>query len=158
MLKIISIISFAILFPSGLNAKTFLCKADKITGFFLNEKTKRWEITSFSSHGNTWLVRPPTNREIQYYSKAYSKKSLAYVVHRSGDENEYERALCEEKENGYGLVFCKMTIPYGRNFNFNVNTGKYIRANDTGFVEAEILGAEGGQTPHIEIGFCSEVK
>ncbi len=136
------ILSFNLISSSVTHAEQFLCVADLATGFKFNSASKSWENANFNVSSEKFII-----------SKSEIDKQ-SYKVTLMGEK--VEQAVCEEDFNEAGILFCDGFSEY----RFNKNNGRYVKVYLIGYYTytagSTMFGEDGKNTPHIEIGKCSQ--
>ncbi|GLJ00477.1 hypothetical protein Sbs19_42950 [Sphingobium sp. BS19] len=115
------------------------------TGFKYDIASKRWQNARFNASEQRLIIKPSTNPAWQY------------VVVEFGKPEGFPEATCKQLPNKYGFLFCDGIFG---DFKFNTLNLRYIRSYLAGYVEItpnNRLSEEGGDTPNIEIGKCSQL-
>lgn len=126
--------------------ESYLCVADKATGFDFNKTRNEWVQANFR----------PTNKYVLARSK---QPNFAWEVKDFGQT--VSSAECRNSFNEVGNLFCSGLG--GSDFRFNRNSLRYMKVYLIGYWNdgnpadrASVqLFAEGDNTPSIEIGKCS---
>ena len=117
--------------------KSYLCIADKVTGFKFNKSTKNWYQTNFK----------PTDKRV--LSKSGKKWFVKIIGQKLGGE-------CKKGFGKYGFIRCEGLLVGGK-FEMNNVSLRYIFIHAYGYVVNSYVKGfpEGSITPYIEIGKCS---
>ena len=102
--------------------ETYLCIADKATGFNFNESSGKWEAINFTVEGRRHLIRPSRPDDLAY-------DSIAYVGHQFGEDD--ISIVCEKEPDEMGWLHCG-------HFVMNTATKRYIIRGNGGYVSATI--------------------
>jgi hypothetical protein len=126
----------------GAGPETFLCVADKATGFSFNKVTKEWASTNFRASAKHLITRS-------------KQTDVSWEVKEVGDKSAY--TICAKDFNSNGNLICQ---GFGNEFRFNRNSLRYMNVYLIGYwtdgnPRSSVGGEEGGNTPSIEIGKCS---
>ena len=131
-------------------ADSYLCVADKASGFQFSESN--WDVANFRTD-NTYIVQ----------SSNIDRFPLQVV--KVGDK--VPVIMCKEGFNSGGFLYCAsggpldmLGIVMGEHFSFNQKSLRFMRVVPRGYVNV-VLGngisdSESG-TPYIEIGKCSQL-
>ena len=120
---------------------SFLCMADKSTGFKYDEHLKIWDHARFRSDIK-YIISLSPNREFNFVISEVGTKRL--------------RGFCKKGFNEYGMLFCATLTG---EFRFNRNNGRFLLTELAGYYS---VGAEGmheidetSDTPLLQIGTCA---
>jgi len=155
------IFSVLILFSASVFADdSYLCVADKVTGFGFDKGTGSWEVTSFPADQFKFTVRPLTAGSEDH------KNGYTGVVQEFGDGGS-QIALCTRNSNVYGGLNCgesrdayKFNV-MGETMRFVMTfSGSYMTSTREVAIEGQDVTVspvpdKGGKSPFIAIGQCS---
>ena len=141
--------------------KSYICVPDKSTGFKFNKPSKEWETTTFNVDDDKYLVRPTKDGDLGFLIKG-----TKYGVWVIGED--YAKAGCDEGFSDYLWLNCDLL---GGEFTMNAKTKRFMFVFKGGYMGATLdtksVGDDewelvskpdnGGDTPYIEIGKCSEI-
>lgn len=141
---------------------SYLCVADKVTGFEFDERARAWEVATFSGGDYKFIVRP-----LQAGSERHKIGYRNVVLELGGDNTEI--ALCREGSDVYGWLNCgELRDPY--KFNIRKETLRFIMTFNGSYMtstrEVHVEGRDvivkevpdkGGNAPLIAIGQCSPI-
>lgn len=146
-----AVLVLALLVPMVASATTtYLCVADKATGMEFDKATKTWDITRFKASGKH-VVSQATEAEL-------ALSPAKWLVKEVGDK--MPSYTCSEGFSKLGQIYCQ---GFGE-FKFNRENGRYLRTYTFGYYNDipgkpnELFGAEGENTPLVEIGKCSPIN
>lgn len=131
------------------HAASWLCLADKSTGFYYDAVRKSWEETSFKVTGARYIIRKPESG------------TATWEVQQFGEINPIiPYAWCQDDFSEAGFLNCRgMLVDFRMNrhngrymLNFG---GQYLAYNPSSEIPA--FRRDGGDTPFIEIGTCSQI-
>lgn len=131
------------LFSAASAQEAYICLPTASGGVRFDEATKRWLGTSFKTNNEKYIVRQPKADEKKYSPDA---KWAVFSYFKSGEQ--YTRSLCEGDFYPNGFLRCG---PFEMN---RVNL-RFLNIESMGYVT--VVGSEGSDTPHIEIGMCSPI-
>jgi len=130
-----------------ITADSYLCTAEKSTGFAYNETITDWEITSFNTSVNKYFI---VKSEKNDFIKAI------WEVRRIGKN--YPTFYCPTDFDKYGYLNCELM----GTFTMNNNNLRYLLVFPFGYVsdnikdeEGTIIIKEGESSPFLEIGKCN---
>ena len=139
-----------LLVPQYSFADSYICQANHASGFVYDVERKSWESSKFSTENRQYLISRADTKNIFVKALRYdyeikradtSKPIIHCKVVKLNDSNQET-----------GLVTCRGT--HGESFEFDKNSGRYIRSQPAGYV-TEVAAAETGGGPYIEIGLCA---
>ena len=139
-----------LVFSQSLYADSYLCEAERVSGFIYDQDNKTWQASEFSVENRKYLVSRTDGNNIFVKALKYDyeiKKinSQQPIIHckalRFTDSNEET-----------GQISCRGSS--GASFNFDKRTGRYIRSQPTGYVTMK-TSSNTGNGPYLEIGNCS---
>ena len=142
------LISFVFVNFYSLNvyADTYLCIAEKVTGFIYEETTKNWRSTNFTQK-DKWLIKKtdPNDNFVKDFKR---------VVQQFG--NEGNEIYCKEQIDKYGFLYCTGALG---TFRFNNKSLRYLYTHVLGYYNTgrPKYPDKGSTTPYIEIGTCSKM-
>lgn len=155
------ILSVLIFFAGSVSADdSYLCVAEKVTGFEFDPATGSWEVATLSADSYKFIVRPlPVGSDSH-------KNGYRNVVEVFG-ENGSEVALCRRNTDVFGGLNCgEPREPY--KFNIKSETlrfvmsfsGSYMTSNREVAIEGQDVTVKqvtdkGGKAPMMAIGQCS---
>ncbi len=148
-MRIFTLVLLSIL-ATAASAEQYLCVADQATGFTF--KNQKWVPTKFDVSENKYIIR-----EIENGYKFFNRER-PYGVYALGGK--YPRYECiDPREFIRELYYCDdRTLGH---FFFSVESGRYLRTYTPGYWDpSDFLGGRGdsySDTPHMEIGRCSEI-
>jgi hypothetical protein len=130
-------------------AESYLCVADKSTGFKYNKQTKRWDYSRFNVRERRWIIRAPNLDEIKQLNSA-----PAFVVIGLGET--FPESLCEKPFTDAGTLVCREIW----DFKFSKDRLRYVAVYPMGYWMDSSEGSgdlfvEGKNDLAIEIGRCS---
>ncbi len=149
-------------------ADSYLCVADKSTGFQFNKSTKTWESVNFNVDDSKYIVRPTTPDDKVLWPGRY-----AYGVWKLGENT--PMILCKEGISkadwlSRGAEYQRFVLNARTNRYMHTYVGEYMVAtfenvrDDHGMpviIDGEWVSRdkedEGGDTPYMEIGKCSSL-
>lgn len=142
--------SLILLMPIFGLAESYLCVADKSSGFQFSETS--WEAVSFIAD-NKYLIQ------------ASEIDRFPFHVIKVGDKTPV--IMCKEGFNSGGFLHCASGGPWdmlgialGEHFSFNVKSLRFMRVVPRGYINVvpgnKILDSQSG-TPYIEIGKCLKI-
>lgn len=151
--------------------KSYLCIADKATGFDFDESTKKWESVNYDVDDQMFLIKPVNEDGSALERLVYDKSGYLVWTFGSGDVSHY----CEKGPGAYGWLHCNSMT--GGRFAMNSLSKRYVRTAPGGYVSAtidlvrddsvkpdkddEVMTTlkedAGGDSVAIEIGKCSEI-
>lgn len=131
------ILSVGLFLTSFAYAEGYICIPDKATGFKFNKADKSWNSTTFNVRNDKYVL---SNSGGKWKWKPIGEKD--YDLSKCSDFNEYGYMNCDS---------------LGVQVTFNRKNLRYQSIYSVGYVSAGIAGAEGGDTPYIEIGRCSPI-
>lgn len=141
--------TFLILIPTVAKADTWLCIADRSTGFYYNESSKKWLQTNFKTENNRYII------------KRSQRDNLTWEVNEFGAaESFFPHAVCNSDFTEGGFLHCTGILS---EFKFNKNNGRYVYTFTGSYItynpqsSLEMFRKDGGDTPLIEIGTCSRI-
>ncbi len=145
----------AVLAQDTAKGKSYLCIADKSTGFTFNESTASWDQTNFRVDDNKYLVRPAKPDDDLVFA---SRETFVYGVWRLGEDK--VMIECDHAPNEYHWLRCNRS---SESFTLNTKSnrfmltfrGSYLVSTFTPGVADSSGEDRGGDTPFIEIGKCS---
>jgi len=142
---------FLVVFSSSSYADSYLCEAERASGFVYDKETNTWETASIPVENKQYLVSPTgaddiVSKALKYNYRIEERVSAKPIINcktiKSADSNE-----------DTGLILCRGS--FGASFNFDTRSGKYIRSQLTGYV-MNTTGSPSEKSPYIEIGNCSQ--
>ncbi len=140
----------ALILSQSTYADSFVCAAERASGFVYDQENKIWKVASFSVENRKYLVSPTDENDIfikalkhDYQIKDVS--STKPIIHC--------KAVKETDSNKEtGLILCRGS--FGESFNIDKGSGRYIRSQPSGYVTKK-TSSETGDGPYMEIGNCS---
>ena len=130
-----------------ITADSYICTAEKSTGFAYNETITDWEITSFNTSVNKYFI---VKSEKNDFIKAI------WEVRRIGKN--YPTFYCPTDFDKYGYLNCELM----GTFTMNNNNLRYLLVFPFGYVsdnikdeDGTIIIKEGESSPFLEIGKCT---
>jgi len=128
---------------------SWLCIADKATGFQYSERTQTWETTTFRTQTSRYVVAKGASGQNAWEVREFGKPSggIPYT-------------WCEQDFNDAGFLYCSGL--FGR-FEMNQKNNRYLTTFNGQYLaynpdsEIPFLRKDGGDTPFIEIGTCSQI-
>lgn len=145
-----SLAVLVLVFSQSLYADSYLCEAERASGFVYDQENETWKASEFSIENRKYLVSRTDGSNIfvkalKYDYEIKKVNSQQPIIHcrayRFTDSNEET-----------GLVICRG--PSGASFNFDKRSGRYIRSQPTGYVTRK-TNSDTGNGPYMEIGNCS---
>lgn len=139
-----------LIFSQSSYADSYLCEAERASGFVYDQENKIWEDSRLSIENRKYLVsRTDANdifiKALKYDYEIKEVNSKQPIIHC--------KALKFTNSNEEtGLVTCRG--PLGASFNFDKRSGRYIRSQPTGYVTMK-TNSDTGNGPYMEIGNCS---
>ncbi len=120
------------------SAEQWLCVTERMTGFYLDEKTNAWEPGTFTD-------RP------KYIISSYPEAGIIkYTVKEHASNNEFP--TCQDFVNKQDEYFITCQDKYGSSFLFNKTRNRFQFSNVIGgFVYPYLKGTP----PFMSIGLCS---
>ncbi len=123
-------------------AQSYLCIADHITGF-------NWRVTN--GRGKIWETQTfENNRESKYIVRPTAEQGSAYRVDKFSDDSDTPLTLCAEPFDNQGWLTCSET---GR-FRLNNKSRRFIWSYDIGYAEPY----DSHIWPYMQIGTCSKIS
>jgi hypothetical protein len=149
---IVFILAMALAFPVATSAASgggsFLCLADKSTGFTLDKRTKRWEPTVFNVSGEKFIVRHPSKEEQRRASSAQ------WIVVSVGDSP--GQCRCASDFDEAKLLSCACE---GGTFFLSSKTLRFLKSHEVGYwnsdPDTDQAFQESAKPPSLTIGKCS---
>ena len=135
MRGLLGLVLFVFSVGAGAVADSYLCVADKATGFKLDKTTKIWRSTNFDVSDNKYIVAKSKFEAFNWDVTTVGEKFPDY--------------LCEDRI--IDQVFHCNDI--STNFYFSTKTLRFMSVYVGDYVA--LLGGDGDSTPLIEIGKCS---
>jgi len=137
-------------FSQSSYADSYLCEAERASGFVYDQENKVWQSSRFSIENRKYLVsRTDANdifiQALKYDYEIKEVNSQQPIIHCKA------RKLTDSNEET-GLVTCRG--PLGESFNFDKRSGRYIRSQPTGYVTVK-TSSDTESGPYMEIGNCS---
>lgn len=119
---------------------SYVCVADKATGFSFEQSSGQWMPTTFKVDGGKYLLK---------------KGATRWTWAKFGDPSFVPPVPCSVPDKA-GFVFCQEF----EDIRFNTGSMRYQRYYPFGYVRGTtklsmLQGGEGSDTPLIEIGTCS---
>lgn len=147
-LKALAILALA--FSQSSYSDSYLCEAERASGFVYNQENKMWQSSKFSIENRKYLVSRTDADDIfikalKYDYEVKEVKSQQPIIHCKALK------LIDSNEET-GLITCRG--PLGESFNFDKRNGRYIRSQPTGYVTMK-TGSDSASGPYMEIGNCS---
>jgi len=149
-----------VLMAQQATAESYLCIADDATGFAFDKNRRTWVHTSFDVSKNRYVVRTPDVSDDNTYKYAGVNK-YSYILEEVGGEKILPLAVCENKKDQYGIIYCNGYV--GGYFRVNTTLGRYIKNYGSGYWNDNVPVAgsvlpEGSDTPILEIGRCNRIS
>lgn len=120
------------------SAEQWLCVTERMTGFYLSDKTKAWEPGVFTD-------RP------KYVISSYAESGkIRYKVKEHGMNNEFP--TCQDYVNQQDEYFITCQDKYGSSFLFNKTRNRFQYSNVVGGYVYPYLK---NTPPYMSIGLCS---
>ena len=123
---------------------SYLCVAEKASGFAFDKRTKQWDSSTFRV-SNKYLISRSKNKDFFWEVKEVGKQAADIV--------------CTKDFNDKGNLFCG---GFGSEFRFNSGSLRYMNTYFIGYWsdanpkdKSNFMGEEGSNTPSMEIGKCS---
>jgi hypothetical protein len=155
------ILAVLIFFGGSVSADdSYLCVAEKVTGFEFDEQSGTWELANISADQYKFIVRPlPVGSDSH-------KNGYRNVVEVFGDDG-IEVALCRRNSDVYGGLNCGEPRESYK-FNLKAETMRFVMSfsgsymtstRDVAIEGQDVIVKEvpdrGGKAPMIAIGQCS---
>lgn len=138
-----AVLVLALLVPVMASATTsYLCVADKATGFIFNRASGNWDTTTFNPRGK-YLLSARTEKE---------SPSSKWLVREVGDT--FPSYFCLGDFSEAGQIYCR---GFGE-FRFSREAGRFLVTYTQGYVVGKVNGKEAEDTPSMEIGKCSPIN
>lgn len=126
---------------------SYLCIADKATGFAFDETNNEWVTTTYNVSKHKYLISPISNDH-------RFKDQFSYIVKnfKTGEEEAY----CDNEIDFFGDLKCKA---YEYELHFNIISNRFIGYQLTGYHDVTKNGyiKDGDVSPYMEIGICSKI-
>ena len=137
-------------FAQSSYADSYLCEAERASGFVYDQENKIWQSSGFSIENRKYLVsRTDANdifiKALKYDYEIKEVNSQQPIIHCKALK------LTDSNEET-GLVTCRG--PLGESFNFDKRSGRYIRSQPNGYVTMK-TSSDTESGPYMEIGNCS---
>jgi hypothetical protein len=135
------------------SADSYVCVADRSTGFRFDPTTKTWQTASFTTDRSKWIIRPPAGNE------TFIAEGTRYAVFEAGSD--IPNYGCESAFTEAGFLFCN--VGPGE-FKMNNKTNRYLLTYTFGYWTDDLTPGdkrrfrEGSDTPLIEIGRCNRLQ
>ena len=137
---------FALVFLSAFatvaSAESWLCVADKTTGFAF--KNGKWISGDFNISDAKHIIRPLKEGDF-----GYGQENFTYGVFQPGKPANIQ--WCRKADDKELYLRCR---GFGE-LHYSNKTGRYLKTYPFGYVKGDDIGS--ADTPHIEIGRCSEI-
>lgn len=133
MARLANIFLATVMCINSVEAETYLCIADKATGFSFNKAKKTWETTQFDVSEDKYLL---TQKDDQW--------SWTKVGEKYG-------AVCDKGFTSAGYFRCD----YFEIIYMNRNNLRFQKTYPYGYPNDADTEKEGASTPSVEIGRCS---
>ena len=145
------LLALAIVFPGSIHAESLVCKAEQASGFVYDPESRQWIASAFSIETRKYRVAPVNEdnifaRALKYDYEIRDASSAKPVIH-------CKSVKLPDSNEETGLIMCRGS--FGASFNIDTRTGRYIRAQPTGYV-AQQTSTGGEETPYMEIGHCRQ--
>ena len=140
MIRYVAILILAL--SGTVYAEEYLCIADKATGFAF--KNGKWVSGDFNTTDSKHIIRP-----LQDGDFGYGQQDFTYGVFKPG--NPHNIQWCRKGDDDEMYLRCK---GFGE-LHYSLKTGRYLKTYPFGYVKGDDVG--GSDTPHIEIGRCTEI-
>ena len=139
-------------------ADSYLCEAERASGFVYDQDSKTWETSGFSIEDRKYLVTRTDQDDIFI-------RALKYDYEIKKADSQHPIIQCKavkyiDSNEETGLIACRG--PFGASFNIDKRNGRYIRSQPTGYVTMKINSNSNSSTdmgtangPYMEIGNCS---
>jgi hypothetical protein len=119
---------------------SYICVADKATGFKYNKALDKWEIANFSVDDQKYIVRKTLDND----------KLYPWEVHKTGDKYPM---YCQYGFDKHGVFHC---VRYTE-FIMDKNNLRFIFIQPSGYYNPDRTEHEGDETPFMAIGKCSRL-
>lgn len=129
---------------------SYLCVADKAAGLGFDKGRGTWESKTFKADSK-YLVSQASQAELAISTDKWLVKEIG---------QSFPSYSCAEGFSKQGQIYCR---GFGE-FKFNRENSRYLRTytfgyyNDTPGKTDPLFGAEGDNTPVVEIGKCSPIN
>ena len=140
-LRLLFVICIWLIPTSIFAADSYLCIADKSTGFYYNKDTKEWESTSFKTDDKFILKKAKEDSDVVTVEGA---KVGDLIYHNFGSS--FPFGYCTEIGGWENTYDCK--IMGGGIAKFSANKMTFLKVYTYGYWR-------GTDTPYMEIGKCS---
>ena len=159
-MRVIIILISALLSAAVFAEDSYLCVADKVTGFEFSNQSKLWEVAAISGDRHKYVVKPLSTGS-ERYNMGYRS-----VVQDLGNDGA-EIAFCRLGSDVYGWLNCgEPSDPYKLNIRLETmrfimtSNGSYLTSTREIFVEGQEVQVrkvpdKGGDAPIIAIGSCN---
>ena len=114
---------------------SYLCIADKATGFSFNKERRVWQQANFNVKDSKYLL---------------SQRDGKWGWKRFGEQ--YDDGQCSDRFNEFGFLHCNNVFDA---ILFNKQTLRYQLFYPVGYVSKLDSKDSGSDTPSLEIGTCS---
>lgn len=112
--------------------ESYLCVADKSTGFDFNKTSKEWYSTNFNTTNQKYIISKSIIPSYTWDIKVLGGGTEAY---------------CKNDFNENGILICGVAYE----FRINIKKLRYLKSYLSGYY------LNGSDTPYIEIGKCSAI-
>ena len=142
-------LSIAVAANASAAQAAWLCIADKATGFSYSEQTQKWETTTFRTQSSRYVVGKGSWGKDVWTVREFGKPTEGLPF-----------ARCEKDFSEYGFLSCRGLA--GR-FDMNRKNNRYLLTFQGQYLaynpnsDLAMLRKDGGDTPLIEIGTCSQI-
>lgn len=133
-------------YSSPLYAESYVCIADKSTGFKYNQKTQQWEYARFRTDTKYLIRKADQNILLEKFFKM--------VVVKFGEKS--SEFSCKEGINEGGLLICNS---HSGQFKFNNLSLRFLRSWMYGYYNNGYGKSpdKDSATPFLEIGTCTKM-
>ncbi|MDM7941609.1 MAG: hypothetical protein QUV35_03175 [Hydrogenophaga sp.] len=145
-----AVLVLALLVPVMASATTsYLCATEKAAGVSFDKTRGTWDTAIFKADGK-YLVSQATPAELAESPAKWHVKKLGQSFSMYG---------CPEDFSNQGRIYCRGI----GEFKFNKENGRFLRTYTLGYYndtpgKVDFFGAEGENTPAVEIGKCSPIN
>lgn len=145
------LLALTLIFSQSLNADSYFCEAERASGFIYDYENNTWEASEFPIEQRKYLVSRTNEQNIFIAALKYD-----YEVKKINSQKPiiHCKALkLTDSNQETGQVVCRG--PSGESFNFDKQSGRYIRSQPTGYLTMKTKSGT-GSGPYMEIGKCTQ--
>jgi len=131
-------------------AETLFCTAERASGFVYDPAEQTWKASSLSVEHRQYRVAPANEDDLVSRALKYD-----YQVTDAGSSKpviQCKSVKYPDSNETTGLILCRGSL--GASFNIDTQTGRYVRAQPSGYVTRQ-ASMDSGEGPYIEIGNCA---